>query len=529
MPFYSSYPVDHYDPMIRYEVNANGALSHTVNPFFEKAVTPQVLRQLGDSLAPNAKTEAAANRVVNQLVKILQNCPGLSIDRCCVSGSFGKKTSLVIFDIDLVVFVNDEEPPFTSVIQLLEKYVPSALNVAEVHKTTRFSIQFLTEGFKVDLLPAQNLVHETGNGSPANAQRINAIAKLKTLTSERDRAYWSSAFAESIVHFMKAKKPFVNAAVRICKFWKKACKVTNSTFPTWFSSFMVEIIAIDAAEKELEMHLSNASLVLVLKAFLENLANPNKIKIIGNHVEKNIPKDVLKQRPLIMDPVNPFNNVANRIGDWMTIQVIAQATLDALNAPSPTIKKIFTTRIGNDLPRLFQYCNFQLHFISNTSYLRSLTIEDIKGLKGQRVENAVEWRKEVNSAVCSDKAKEHILMMFQNFVNLTNTMIFHHIEESSKKGEREVKAVADFLDDVLLHAMKRPKGNWLPCSDSHESCDVSLTFAQIPLPSPTPNDLQYIHLKLSFNIDEYEFYHVVYQIDRNLNYEAENSDTDTVY
>ena len=131
---------------------------------------------------------------------------------------------------------------------------------------------------------------------------------------------------------MKKQSPFVNAAVRVCKLWKTACKVTAETFPTCFSSFLVEIVAVHTARQELNDHPSNASIFRVFQAFLQVLSKPEQLQIIMSdlYTKKDIPKTLLKQRPLVMDPSNPFNNVASRIRDWTTIRVLALSTLDTM-------------------------------------------------------------------------------------------------------------------------------------------------------------------------------------------------------
>jgi hypothetical protein len=114
---------------------------------------------------------------------------------------------------------------------------------------------------------------------------------------------------------MKQKQPCINAAVRICKLWKKTCLVTSNTFPSWFSSFLIEIMAIEAAQRELDEHPSNASLENVLRTFLKGLTVPNTLKVIisDKYKEKDIPDYILRWRPLLMDPVNPYNNVASKL------------------------------------------------------------------------------------------------------------------------------------------------------------------------------------------------------------------------
>ena len=111
-----SYPIDHYDPFFRLMSEDAKEVWNRVEPFLDVTVSPKSLRQLGDSLAPSEKDESSARKVVDKVNSLLQHCPTISIDRCCVSGSLGKHSSLVQFDIDLVIFVNGSSPPFQEII-----------------------------------------------------------------------------------------------------------------------------------------------------------------------------------------------------------------------------------------------------------------------------------------------------------------------------------------------------------------------------------------------------------------------------
>ena len=520
--FTSSYPIDHYDEEIRCAVNGVTAVQAVLKPFMVKDISPKTLRQLGDSLAPSRKDEASAKATVDRVVQMLHDCPDISVHRCCLSGSIGKSTAVVRFDIDLVIFVNNFEPPFQDVLHHLEGYIPNVLRGAEVKKTTRFSVQFVLDGFHVDLLPAQNLVSDTTARIPREDQYLATLEKVSSLP-QRERQYWSAAFSESIVHFMKQKQPFVNAAVRLCKLWKQTCRVTSNTFPSWFTSFLIEIIAVDAAQREMKRNPHSVSLVNVLKTFLKRLSSPQtlKVNIAEKYTERDIPQEVLRQRPLVMDPVNPFNNVAARLRDWTTIRILAQETLSSLRKANPTVYDIFgTRRLGEDLPRLFECCNFHIRFVKQGSFLRSLSIEKIADLNGAKMNPGVEWRKSVNVHHCSPSAQTFFLNMLDCFVNITTASMLHQVDVAINEGKREVQASAEYLDEVLYHAFGHPKVGWVPAHVLHEDCDVSLTFGQIPIPSD-PNDLRYIFLKVSFDFNEESLYHLAYQLQRDIDRQAE--------
>jgi len=528
---FCSYPVDHHDPWIRNYVDASDKLYALVAPFLDLVPDTKNLRQLGDVLGPDQKVTKAANQVIHKVQVALANCLDVSLDRTCVSGSYGKRTSLAKFDIDFVIFVNNESPPFASLLQTLKTYLNDTLIPAEslkIKKTTRFSLQFLFQGFKVDLLPATNLAVSEKSMPIDDLQYESLLLKLKSMSHiqrEKDIRYWSAGFAEATVAYIKQQSPFCNAAIRICKLWKLGCNVTDTTFPLWFTSFLVEIVAVEMAQAELRDHPHDASILRVLHKFLRALSEPLQLKILPSgrkYQTEDIPSKILKERPLVLDPVNPFNNLATKLGDWNTIRQLALSTLESLNQ-SKTMKEIFSPRLGNDVTKLYEWCNFQLRFVMNGTYLRSLGIHRVKDLDAGKRNPYVEWRKDLQPH--AREAKNQMEGMLRSLVNISTTAMLHRCAQTNSakdtNNNNDVKKASDFVDDMLLEVFGKPKQEWVPASESHNDKDITLTFGQIPLPSPAADDLCYIQLVLSFNVCEHSLYRIAHDIDRSLERQEE--------
>jgi hypothetical protein len=527
---YLSNPYDHYDPRVQYNREGWGKVERILSNFCSTTtgkINSKNLRALGDQLSPTNKQDIAARKVINRVTKAVLGCEELSVDRCCVTGSFGKGTALPKFDIDLVVFINNMMPPFTSALEELQRYLPRKLGNIEMEMTTRYSVQFLLDGFNVDLLPAPNLVHGPV-ASKAEEQYQRAIEKIRSLPKssiEKDMRYWGSSLAEVTVDFMKKQQSFVNAAVRLAKLWKSGCSVLPSTFPKWFSSFLVEIVASEAAKTELRHHPNDASLVRVFENFLKALSVPETLRIVvsDRYQEVDIPERISKQKPLVLDPVNPYCNLASQLCDWVTVKVLAATTLDILskhtNATIPTlIPHLFAQHLGNDIPRMYHLCNFQLRGIAvSGTWLRSLEIREIKNLKGQRMNPGIEWRSKerLDTNACPEDIQDKILATFETFVNVSTMAIMHHVQRLRQEQIREVAAVSDFADSMLQEVFGKRKQDWVPSFDTHESKDISFTFGQIPIPS-SKDDLRYIYLKLSANLDKPMFYRMAYDIKRQI-------------
>jgi hypothetical protein len=411
----------------------------------------------------------------------------------------------------------------------LEAYLPSAFPNVEIEMTTRFSIQFMLENFEVDLLPAQNL------GATSKEQYLRTMERIKDISDNArscaafDKAarFWGSALAEKTVDWMSSQQAFVNDAARLAKLWKAGCKVLLSTFPLWFTSFLVEIVASYMARRELDQHPNDASLVRVLDNFFLSLSKPQELCVVfeDRYSKRDIPSYVFEKRPLVLDPVNPYNNLATQLGDWTTIKLLAATTLDKLRSTPLRLVDLFEPKMGDDIPRMYHHCNFQLRLIAVPgTWVRSLDVRMITDLGGKRMNPGVEWksRTRLQQNACPDNVQQRILATFHAFVKVSTVAL---MDQVSLSLGREVVTASEFADEMLREVFGLPKQKWSPTTNTHESRDVSFIFGQIPIPSPQ-DDLRYIYLKLSVNLDDAQIYRVAYEMQRDMERWREDNEDD---
>jgi len=139
------------------------------------------------------------------------------IDRGIYAGSIGKHTEVMSPDFDVVLFVNDQQPPFDEVkddwedILLLNdeflKIDPNSI------KQTPISVQFKMGFIEVDLLPAVNLVPP--NQRPNLDGRKLAEVQLQQATgiTEENANMFSSTLSESQIYFMKDQSEFTHQVI----------------------------------------------------------------------------------------------------------------------------------------------------------------------------------------------------------------------------------------------------------------------------------------------------------------------------
>ena len=516
-----SYPIDHNSQEIRQLCSVQAEIDAALGPFLSKPITPANLRLLGDSLAPSKKKQAAAKAVANSVQDVLKQCDSdaVSVARTCIGGSFGKKTALSSFDLDLVVFLNNAEPPFEKEISFFSKFLPQRLNGLKFLKSSPFSVTFLLGGFKVDLLPAPNFVSGS-SPTPGDAQREALLNEIEKASNDQERnlkaRFLSPAFSESIVSFMAKQQPFVNAAVRLGKLWKKSCCTTNFTFPRWFSSFLVELIMCHVATRELSEQ-SEASLLRVFNGFLELLSEPQKLCIIFTDIysQSAVPDKLRHERPLVVDPANPYLNVAKQM-TWEPVRLLALDTLVVLNRAverPTTIHDLFQHRLGNDIPQLFQRCKFNMKFVSSKSWLRTLQVRDIADLHGKQMDQGVVWRatEKLERSPTAREAKPTLLAMFDDLIAVTNMALSFNVTSALTLGKAEIPVVADFMDGMMQEVFDDRVTNWCTTTRTNEDCDVTLIFGQVPVRSH-PDNLRYVYISLSFDVDDHRFDYLCHEI-----------------
>lgn len=246
---------------------------------------------LGDFLAPDDIILHERNTAVNEIVNCIEQSPNISVDRVVVSGSTGRNTNIGRqFDYDLVLFVNDIEPPYEeSVIKEILRIVKAKHGLAPSfdYSTTPFCVKLNNwRGTEMDILCAPNL------SSDPNVQWTRAVEKMRTLAPKEQR-YWLTSVAEKAVDFMKKLDVSTNRLARVVKFmvlgWAFAARVFSK-------SYAIELLAVHASRNMISMG------VCVAK-FLELVTDVNNLQV-------SFSTDTHQgSGPHLMDPANPFNNL----------------------------------------------------------------------------------------------------------------------------------------------------------------------------------------------------------------------------
>ncbi|KAJ6649639.1 2'-5'-oligoadenylate synthase 1 [Pseudolycoriella hygida] len=238
------------------------------------------------------------------IIKLLQQKSRFKIGRVCIGGSSGKKTTIMNSDIDCVVFINEAEPPFQDVLEDFEAilHMTDSYQIREV-RTTKYSIQLKAEEFEFDILPAANFTV----GIDAAGDELFTIQQERTLNHikrnpEKFGYLYSGSLADASVRFMKKQNGFVNEMVRIAKLWYHTLYFKDYVSG---AKMCIELIAVFSANKEEKM--GRTSYLRCFQRFIKYVKNFDGLNV---HFEETDDHVLDKQRPRVIDPVNPYNNLA---------------------------------------------------------------------------------------------------------------------------------------------------------------------------------------------------------------------------
>jgi len=139
-----------------------------------------------------------------------------SVNRHFYAGSSGKHTDILIPDFDVILFLNNQLPPFKNVLSdwtTILKQEEGRLIAKGSIKTTKFSVQFevnTPQGrLEVDVLPAANLVNIE---RPPRGRGLYGLQKcgVQGYINYQNQKSLSSSLSESQVQFMKDQSEFTH-------------------------------------------------------------------------------------------------------------------------------------------------------------------------------------------------------------------------------------------------------------------------------------------------------------------------------
>ncbi|XP_067138959.1 2'-5'-oligoadenylate synthase-like protein 2 [Centruroides vittatus] len=261
------------------------------------------LKKISDVLIPSDEELEDRKTIANTLFEILNRKSKFKIDRIELSCSIEKQIAITMeLEFQYIVFINEELPPFKNVIDDFEEILSLEENwnqKVEIYRSLN-SIRVTLNHMKLDVIPATNFIND------ASLQRIHIYKLIKTKRSQ-DGYKFSSSLSESRAEFIKRQSKLAHSLIRLVKFWKRTLYIKKySTEILW----MLETVAIyvENEEKTSEYY----SLLKAFRHFMKLIKNLNNLNVIFEEYYSitDVKDFILRQRPLVLDPSNPCNNLA---------------------------------------------------------------------------------------------------------------------------------------------------------------------------------------------------------------------------
>lgn len=369
-----------------------------------------------------------------------------------------KKTTIVNSDIDCVLFINNEEPLFEKVLDDFEFILTTtdSYQIRDVHQT-KYSIQFKALKYDFDILPAVNFTvnHVGGGDEMIDIQQQHVLDRIK-LDPKRNGYMYSSSLADATVRFMKQQSSFAHEMVRIVKFWYQTLY-----FPKYISGAksFVELIAVYAAKKEEKME--TKLFLRCFKQFIDYLKNFEHLNI---HFEISDSKLLDKSRPRVMDPVNPYNNLAK---NWdqksiMLMKEYAKETgrrLDCLAAARVVrLNELFEPHL-----RVLPIVNEVFQINPKHSQWLVGSVSEYSSLPDLKVRNE-EFRKPE-------------LWDFVEFLKKAFQFVIYAALASPNRNSNEVKVVKEAIQEMISRQISKPDIVWSSAeNEKHEDYDITFTI-----------------------------------------------------
>jgi hypothetical protein len=264
------------------------------------------LTYLSNDLKITEKNVKNGKKIANELFRELKEKSKYKIDRTRITGSVEKGTAIKTdYDFDLVIFVNDIELPFINVVEDFEKILRS-INFTVIEKNDKkrqIVIKAVKEGINFDICIAINFDQNIAE------QRVQVQQIIKVLPNPQKDSYeYSPSLDESQVKFVKEQSSYAHDLIRLAKYWNKSLFIEEYISGR---SSLIELVAIDIAKKQEAR--GDTSLLIGFESFLMTMISFSNTHIVYErfYPKNSIARKILSQKPLILDPANPFNNFAN--------------------------------------------------------------------------------------------------------------------------------------------------------------------------------------------------------------------------
>lgn len=285
------------------------------------------LREFSDALISDEETTLQIIDVTSRIKKEIMDSfrRRYLIDRISHGGGLHRKTSLSNFlEVNMYVYINERFPPYHDIIDELCLFLQTSFK--NRCKTSRHGVLVEVSGLKISLLIARNFLHEKltnhDGKSQCEIQNAEGIAFLIQNMCGKTTPFvelFGPSLQETYVEFDRCHSEFTHALIRLAKYWFLKLSGVGLEFNSTLL-YIIELLAVRAAEREEKY--GNRDMCNALFRFLSLFELPHEVDIFWTRFYdyEDSPYSVRNERPLLLDPCNPFVNllsgeIAQRMSD----------------------------------------------------------------------------------------------------------------------------------------------------------------------------------------------------------------------
>lgn len=259
-------------------------------------------------------------QTLSDIVEAVSEISFLNVDRVVKGGSIGKGSAITgISDAEVVFFLHGLPtvahdkwlpPLLKAVTGVLSEQLGAEHGVEGLH-STEDSVQMKVKGLvTVDLRFSP--VFES------YAQVIEAIGKQ----GPEVRRHYAASLVHERTQFIAKQPGHVKVTIRLLKWWRDQQEWSNKLLRP--SDVIIELLSVYSAvqTRPADQRAAVANVLNLMSQF-------NDLRIVwSNYYSKDdVWSPLLRQRPLLMDPTNPFINIADpQLFDARELMSLAQTT-----------------------------------------------------------------------------------------------------------------------------------------------------------------------------------------------------------
>jgi hypothetical protein len=252
-------------------------------------------------------------QAVTKIVTVLMQATFLNIHHYVTGGSVGKGTAIEggSAEAELTIFlagltVAEFKGKLCELLDLVAAFLREKISAANLQGLQVTEVQNDAVHLTMNELPSVRVCL-----SPTFSTHGDALDQIQLEASPSEVVH-SAFLAEQEVRFIKKQPEAVKITARLLKHWRDSCSwSSDQTRPT---DRFLDLLAIHASMSQPPRDgkpYNQGEALELIRSLMIRLDTLKVVWPIPFHGKCKIPSSLLDQRPLLMDPVNPFVNLAN--------------------------------------------------------------------------------------------------------------------------------------------------------------------------------------------------------------------------